>query len=391
MYEFLLPDIGEGISEAVLIEWVVAVGDSVEEGDDIGHFETDKTAVEIPSPRKGVIKELCWKKGDTVPVGSIIVRIDTGKEEAPAVRPSHAAASGSTAVRDQPASPPPGSPATASTRVNASPALRKLAADLKINLANVVGSGPGGRIERADIEAAAKAPEEADNVTREPLGGVQIAMAQRLSKAVQTMVHSTLNFEVPADNFEAALETARATAADNSKPSVTALIIHSVAKALSRHRYFNARIDESAREIVLYDDVNMNVAVASERGLLVPVLRGVNRMSIAEVSTALRDLSQRAQHGKLTPADSRGGTFTLSSTGRLETARITSTRPIISVDQTAVLWVSRIAEQPRVINGALAIGKVMNCSLSFDHRYIDGATAVAFINDIAATLENPRV
>ena len=391
MFNFILPDIGEGISEAMLVEWLVSPGDVVKENDDLVTVSTDKVDVELPAPRSGVIAELCWQPGDTIPVGQVLLRIDTGDPGDSATAPVATA----TASRPAPSAPPAPAaeakvPAEARVVV-AAPATRKRAAELGTDLSKVTGSGKDGRILIRDVEAAAK-PVGADTaeVTREALNSVRAVAHERLARSVHTLAHSTMNFEAQADGFLAMLARLKPKA-ETAGVALTpaALFAKCVAYALADHPRFNATIDEDSRELLLHRKVNLNVAVASDAGLLVPVIKDIGSMTLFETAAAIGDVARRGREGRLTVADTQGGTFTLSNTGNLERARMTSTRPVINPPQTAILWVSRIADRPRVVDGRLEAGPMVSCSLSFDHRFIDGADATRFVNEIADVVECP--
>jgi pyruvate/2-oxoglutarate dehydrogenase complex dihydrolipoamide acyltransferase (E2) component len=413
-FDFILPDIGEGISEALLITWNVDVGQDVEEGETIATMSTDKVDVELPAPRTGKVSELCGKPGDTIQVGSVLMRIDTGDAKAEAPSPgkkqkpgARNGASGQAPVPQLvPGEGAPGSaPAMPGGPILAAPSTRKLAADLGIDLAGVSGSGDGGMIMRADVERAAQAGPAAPaaasvpaaSVTaaggerREPLNGVRAVMAERMAQSVHTLAHSTMNFEMRAEAFLDLIGRLKPGAeAAGIKLTPTALLVKCLEAALRRHPRFNARIDEEARELVMPESVNLGVAMATERGLVVPVLPGLNGQTLFAIARRLNDTVNRARAGELAAADMAGGTFTLSNTGGLERATITSTRPVINMPQTATLWISRVQDRPVVDGGELTAGKVMNASLSFDHRFIDGADTLAFINDFAALIEAPE-
>lgn len=390
MYDFILPDIGEGISEALLIDWSVKPGQQVEEGDEIATVSTDKVDVELPSPCSGTVTELCWSPGDTIKVGAVFMRIDTGEHEEVI---DDAASSNKNEVKaEKPVSKKPSvAPAsTSGSQIVAAPSTRKLADDLGVELSAVQGSGPDGRILHADVENAHDATLD-DGIQREPLNSVRAVMAERMAHSVHTLAHSTINFEMHADSFLHALDDLKISAADESaKISATTLLIKCLAGPLIRHQRFNATIHQNNRELLLHRDVNLGVAMATERGLMVPVMRQINGLPITELAHQMDDLMTRTRAGQLQPAEMSGGTFTLSNTGSLEKAMILSTRPIINAPQTATLWVSKIQKRPVIVDDQLEVGMVMNASLSFDHRFIDGADAVAFINDFAGLIENPE-
>ncbi len=397
MYEFKLPDIGEGITEAQLMDWSVALGDRVEEGTEIATISTDKVDVELPSPRAGTIVELRWRPGDTIAVGEVLVRIDDGVEEAveAAVEAAGAAAPAARKVAAREAAI--GAPATA--RVVAAPSVRRLAKERGVELGTLAGSGGDGRILMRDVEAAIAAGEGTGAeqarpgelaARRQALPPARAVAAERLAYSVHTLATSTMSFEAAADGLRALTEKLAADAERRGvKLTPLALLAKCTAAALAEHPRFNATIDEESGELLLHAGVDLGIAVAAPAGLVVPVVRGVERRSLFEVALAVADVAERARKGRLEVADVRGGTFTLSSTGGLERAAILSTRPIVNPPQTAILWVSRIAERPRVKDGKLGAGPMLSCSLSFDHRYIDGAEATLFINDLAALIEDP--
>ena len=395
MYDFVLPDIGEGISEALLISWTVAVGDALEEGAEVATISTDKVDVELPAPRAGSVAELCWKPGDTIPVGEVLMRISDGGTAA-VEEEAKAAPEAAPAPKAKPA--PVVAPAES---VVAAPSTRKLAAEQGIDLGGLKGSGRAGMILRRDVEAAAApdadlappppAPEDRPEVQREALNGPRAVAFERLSYSVHTLAHSTMTFEVPADALVALLAKLRPEAERQGvKLSHAALFASCVAAALAHHPRFNATIDEERRELLLHRDVNMSIAVATEAGLLVPVVRGLNRLSLFAAVAAINDVAERGRQTRLERADMQDGTFTLSNTGNLERTTFLSTRPIINPPQTATLWVSRINQRPRAVDGAFEVGPMVACSLSFDHRFIDGADATRFINDVAAMIECPE-
>lgn len=396
MYEFLLPDIGEGISEAELISWSVQPGEHVKEDQELATISTDKVNVELPSPRAGIVKELCWEPGDIVKVGAVFIRIDTSAGEdqgAHAPKPEIAKV-------EKAAAPTPigvasdNRPSVAgSGTIIAAPSTRKLAQQLGIDLATVAGSGQDGRVLTRDLEAitsAGHAPRAASAATETPRG-IRATMAERMAHSVHTLAHSTMSFEVPGDGLLALHKrVSSATQTDDIKISMSAILSKCVAATLVRHKRFNATIDEDARALLLHAEVNLGLALAGDEGLSVPVLRNVQEKSLSDLARDMNDMVARGRSGQLQPRDFRDGTFTISNTGSLEQAAILSTRPVINAPQTAILWVSRITTRPRVVDERLEAGPMMNCSLSFDHRFIDGADSVAFINDLADSFQAPE-
>lgn len=396
MYEFLLPDIGEGISEAELISWSVQPGDRVEEDQELATISTDKVNVELPSPRAGTVKELCWNPGDIIEVGAVFIRIETGVNEDDAGGPP----GGETTTERASAAPTPvaapsdnSQTVTGGNTIIAAPSTRKHAQQLGIDISTVVGSGKDGRVLLRDLEAVASAMQKpkARSTSSEAPSGIRSAMAERMAHSVHTLAHSTMSFEVSADGLVALHERLSSSVRnDGVRISMSVILAKCVASALTRHARFNATIDEEAGRLVMHDDVNLGLALASTDGLTVPILRNAQSKSLSSLAQDVSDIVTRGRNGRLEVKDYQHGTFTLSNTGNLEQAAILSARPVINAPQTAILWVSRIKSRPRVVDDQLEAGPMMNCSLSFDHRFIDGADSIAFINDLAKVLELPE-
>lgn len=403
MQDFKLPDIGEGISEARLVEWLVKVGDRVADGDDVATISTDKIDVELPAPCSGRVAELCWKPGETVKVGQVLLRIE--REGAVASAPAEAeaevkAAAPATPAPKAAAATPPPAPAASpkAPQVVAAPAIRRMARERDIDLTRIVGSGPAGRILERDLLAAAEpvaastaTPAAAAGVRRLKLPGVRAVAAERLSQSVHTLATSTLTFEVRGDGLLALLQRLAPEAERRGvKLTPTVALAKCVAAALLRHERFNATIDEEARELLLHPRVNLGIAVSAPGRLLVPVLPDVGGRPLMELAGALADLAERVRAERLVPADMKDGTFSLSSTGGLERTTFLAARPIVNPPQTAILWASRITQRPRAGAEGVELGPMMAMSLSFDHRFIDGAEATAFCNDVAGYVETPE-
>jgi pyruvate dehydrogenase E2 component (dihydrolipoamide acetyltransferase) len=396
MYEFTLPDIGEGLSEAELLEWIVRVGDRVREGDDVAMISTDKVNVDLTSPATGVVSELMGEPGDVIRVGTLIMRIDDGSAGESGTGAVEAAqfAGGITGPAGRQAGPQPAGTARADAPVKAAPIVRRYAAEQGVDITRIIGNGPGGQVLRADIDAftnaAKSASEEPWKGQRMKLSGPRLAAAKRLAQAHRTQATTTIAFEIKADELLASMQRESEEAEQRAiKLTPTALVAKGLAAALAKHPHFNAIIREEDMELLLDDRVNLGLAVDSGEGLVVPVIRGLERMSVLDIAAEIERVAGVARGGVLALEDVRNSTFTLSSTGSLEQATITATTPIINYPNVATLWVSRISDRPRVVNGELGAGPMMACSLSFDHRYLHGADGMAFINTLAEVLENP--
>jgi pyruvate/2-oxoglutarate dehydrogenase complex dihydrolipoamide acyltransferase (E2) component len=400
--DFKLPDVGEGISQAELLEWRVAVGDDVAEDQIVAFVSTDKVNVELPSPRAGTVEELCWNEGDIVPVGSVLIRFQAEglTSELTAVEAPKRSEDHEKAAVDASHDRRVEVQTTTSLGLNApaAPSTRRYAAERGIELATIAGSGPGGRILRSDVDRAATrsasiapsvGPRSAES-TFEPLRGVRSVVARRMAASSQQAATSTSTFEIHADEIVRLLEAfQRSPRQDAVKLTPLAVVAKCTAVALTMHPRFNATVADDASGLHLHRGVHLGVAVAAKEGLTVPVIRDADRMTVVELAASIREIAGRARTGSLAVAELQGGTFTISSTGGLEQTRIVSTTPIINLPQTAILWVSRIEDRPRVRQGVLGAGPMMTASVSFDHRFIDGAEVTEFINCLGAFLEQP--
>lgn len=408
-YEFKLPDVGEGIHEAELLSWSVKPGEWVKEGQDLAVLNTDKVTVDLPSPRSGMIVSLHGEPGDTITVSTVLVIIDVddGTRGPSTPPPAEPVAEPISELVGKPALPDVG-------WITAGPSVRRLARQKSVVLEQLVGSGPRGRILIADVETAALASAAAVPAVTEPavpgrqpasiqiaetvatsrrqkLSGARLVSARNLHESVQRSVTTTTTFEVQGDRLRELMAMLAPEAQEHGlKLSPLHLIAKCVGAALSRHERFNATVDEKSQEIVFREGVDLGIAVATSDRLVVPVVRGVERYRLFDLVRQIDDYSVRARAGQLKVAELSGGSFTLSSTGGMERVTILSTRPIINPPQTATLWVSRITDRPRVVADHLSVGPLLFCSLSFDHRFIDGSEAVGFINDLGNYMEHPE-
>jgi pyruvate dehydrogenase E2 component (dihydrolipoamide acetyltransferase) len=408
MYEFKVPDFGEGVVEAEVLEWQVSIGDSVQEEQVLVDLLTDKAEIEIPSPRAGRVHALHADVGDIVPVGAVLIEIDDEVQaESEAPKPSETTPSPPVektrtpepgAARRPPARPQrPQSKQRASERrpaavVHAVPAVRDLARRLEVDLGEVRGTGPDGRIMRRDVEQfqsgrggpgpEAEPPaavlEDEPDWERRPLRGLRRAIARRMIQARRTAAHFTYVDEVDMTHL---LERAKEAGITISP---LGFISHATIRALASYERLNASIDDAKQEIILKHKVHLGIATATDDGLLVCVIRDAARLSPSELVSSIEELATRARGGRLTPAELRGSTFTITSLGKL--GGIMST-PILNYPEVAILGVNAIREVPSFVAGELQPRRMMNLSISVDHRIADGIVAAHFVRDIREILE----
>jgi pyruvate dehydrogenase E2 component (dihydrolipoyllysine-residue acetyltransferase) len=362
-YEFKLPDLGEGLTEGEVARWLVSEGDEVAEDQPLVEIQTDKTTVEIPSPAAGKVAQILVEEGAVVPVGTILVVIgeDGAEPDRPKLTPPKQDTSQSLA---------PG-PVSAG-RVRATPLVRRLAQELDVDLERLAGTGPQGRVTEADVRAAAtsggQAPGPVSEGRREPLRGVRRLIVEHMARAHR---------EVPAVTW---VEECDFSGVDLKLLVPT--VLKATAETLKEFPELNARLE--ADEIVFLDRYDLGVAVQTEDGLVVPVVRGCDSASIDELDGEVKRLAEAARTGTLKPDELRGSTFTVTSAGKL--AGLFQT-PIVNHPEVAILSIGRIAERPVVRDGELVVGRTGYLSLTFDHRVVDGARAAEFGLAVIGRLE----
>jgi pyruvate dehydrogenase E2 component (dihydrolipoamide acetyltransferase) len=454
-FEFKLPDIGEGVSEGEIVNWLVKVGDGVKEDQDLVEVMTDKATVTIGAPKAGKIAEIKGEVGDVVPVGQVLVVFDVegggAAESAPKsseAKPAEARSSEARSSEARPESKPaeskpaasaprqeskasavgdikedlPGMSAPSSSsngayfndKPLAAPATRKLARELDVDLRKVAPSGPNERVTREDVEAYAKggakpgkpaaeptrardeapaplppAPRPAEDKSDEriPIRGMKKRMFESMTRSKRTAAHFTYWEEAEVSDLMALRERLKPLAdAEGVKLNFLPLIVKAVVAALRRNPGMNALVDEEKGELVIKHTYDIGIAVATDNGLIVPVLRGADQRGIVDISREIDRLSSEARQGKARREDLGGSSFTITSLGKLGGSFAT---PVINVPEVGILYIPQIKQKPVVKNGQIVIGNTMNLGMSFDHRVVDGATGAQFTQDVASMLQDP--
>jgi len=384
-YEFKLPDLGEGLTEGEIARWLVTEGQEVAEDDPLVEIQTDKTTVEIPSPAAGTVTRILAAEGDVVPVGTVIVVIGAegaapGDDEPPHAEP---AAASNTVLQAAPA--PPGAVGPASNtvlqaapgggKVRATPLVRRLAQELGVDLESVRATGPQGRVTEDDVRAAATggggagaAAAASGEGRREPVRGVRRLIVENLTRSHR---------EIPAVTF---VEECDFSAVDLRR--LVPVVLKACAEALQEFPELNARFEGD--EIVYLDRYDLGVAVQTDQGLVVPVVRGCDRAGVDALAAEVERLAEGARAGTLKPEELRGSTFTVTSAGKFGGLFVT---PLINHPEVAILGVHRIAERPVVRDGAVAVAPTGNVSVTFDHRVVDGKRAAEFALAVIGRLE----
>ena len=359
-YEFKLPDLGEGLTEAEIARWLVGEGDEVQEDQPLVEVQTDKTTVEIPSPRAGTVLKILVAEGDVAPVGAVLVVI--GQEGEQLLR----------AVEDEQASGAAASepivsvvPADTSAAVRATPAVRQLAKELGVELLGLQGTGPEGRIVEADVRGAAGGGDG----RRIPVRGIRRAISEQVSRTHREVPAVTFVEECDFGGVDLGLLVAHA--------------IHASAASLATFPMLNARLEGD--EIVLLDRVDVGVAVQTDDGLVVPVVRGCEQLTIDEIDAEVRRLADGARAGTLAAHELRDSTFTVTSAGKLGGLFVT---PLVNYPEVAILGLHRVADRPVVRDGQVVVRPMGNVSVTFDHRVVDGVVAAAFCLDVIGRLQS---
>ncbi len=358
-YEFKLPDLGEGLTEGEIARWLVSEGQEVSEDDPLVEIQTDKTTVEIPSPAAGKVVRILVQEGEVVPVGTVLVVI--GED---GVAPAETAT-----TRGQTPGP------VSSGRVRATPLVRKVAQELGVDLATVSGSGPDGRITEEDVRAASdvsggQTPGPVQEGRREPLRGVRRLIAEHMGRAHR---------EVPAVTWVEECDFG-----DVDLKRIVPLTLKAVAESLKEFPELNARLEGD--EIIFLDRYDLGVAIQTDAGLVVPVVRDCDSRPLDELDTEVKRLAEAARAGKLRPEELRGSTFTVTSAGKV--AGLFQT-PIVNHPEVGILSIGRVAERPVVRGGEVAVRPTAHIALTFDHRVVDGARAAEFGLAVIRRLQEP--
>jgi len=366
--EFKMPQLSAVATEATILRWLKQEGDEVEKGEPLVEVETSKAVVTLEAPATGVLKRIYFQEGEKVPIGTVIALILLPGEEMP--------------EEEKPVKPK-------RERIRASPAARKLAAETGIDLGQVKGTGPGGRIVVEDVKRALAAREAPPAVAapEEAEKSIRRAIAEKLSAAWQSTPRVTLFARADASALVRLREllNEEAERLGRTPVSFNDILVKVVALQLKRHPYMNARFspDKIAEQVA---EVNIGIAVHTPRGLLVPVIKNADGKSLWQIAEESRSLTQAARDGTISPADLEGGTFTITNLGMYGVEFFT---PIINPPECAILGVGIIQEMPVVVDGQVLSKPTLPLSLVFDHRVVDGAPAAEFLRDLIKSIEVP--
>lgn len=419
--EFKLPDIGEGVTEGELVKWLVKPGDAVTQDQPLAEIMTDKATVEIPSPQKGTVKELKFNPGDVMKVGAVILTMDTAASASAAPAPKEAPAKQAAAPTAAKAASVEkvsenkfsnGShginPPVAESHVLASPGTRRLAREMGVDINSIKGTGPIGRVTREDVTQggagggletySSKSPSTPRAPYQGPQGALEervplIGIRRKIAEKMQLSKHIVPHFSLMDECNVTALVAMREglkTKAEKSGVKVTYLpfVMKALIATMREFPKFNASIDDEAGQIVYKKYFNIGFAADTDNGLVVPVIKNADQKSIMEISKEIIELSSKARANKLTPDDMKGSCISVTNIGSIGGTYAT---PIINHPEVAIVGMYKISDKPVIENGELKAIKVMNLTVTADHRLIDGAEAARFLKAMVERLEYPGV
>ena len=427
-FEFKLPDIGEGIHEGEIAKWLVAEGDKISEDDVLVEIQNDKAVVEIPSPVDGTISKIHVEEGEVTTVGTTIVTIDDGSEDTASEEAAEPTEKTDSKQEDDAAKPADEKEASEESPnkeaqkeasadsdkiVIAMPSVRKFARENDVNIKEVTGTGKNGRILKEDIEnfgsdsqvsaetaseaasteeqseqaPAARKQAAGDLETREKMSGMRKAIAKAMVNSKHTSPHVSHIDEVEVDALWAHRKKFKEIAAEQGvKLTFLPYVVKALVSALKKYPELNTSIDNETFEVIQKHYYNVGIAADTEKGLVVPVVKDADKLSMFEISDEINGLAGKARDGKLSSDEMKGGSVTISNLGSAGGKWFT---PVINQPEVAILGIGRIEEQPVVRDGEIVAARVLALSLSYDHRQIDGATAQNALNHIKRLLNNP--
>jgi pyruvate dehydrogenase E2 component (dihydrolipoamide acetyltransferase) len=404
LVEFKLPDLGENIDSGDVVKILVAVGDTITAEQPLLELETGKAVVEVPSTQSGRVAAVLVEEGDKVSVGQTVFSIETDPSAALTAPPAKPAATPAPKAVVAPAAPTPPAVATETVEIPAAPAARRVARELGVDLSRLRGTGPDGLITEDDVRGSAQKPrgEEMPStivgrplpdftkfgpVERRPMSNVRLVTAQNMAHAWTTVPQVTQYDSADITDLEVLRKRyAEKVEAAGGKLTITAILLKVVASALRQFPHFNTSVDMAARTIIQKDYVHVGIAVDTERGLLVPVIRNADQKNILELAVELAKQGDKAHKRQLTQPELEGGTFTITNLGTVGGTHFT---PIVNWPEVAILGISRAAMEPVWRNNQFEPRLQLQLSLSYDHRVIDGADGARFLRWICEALEQP--
>ena len=378
VYNFKLADIGEGIVEGEVSKWYIKVGDVVKENQPLVEIITEKVTVELPSPADGTIMKIGPDAGKIVKVGEVIVVIDDGKEEddVRGVSKEEAKVDKKEVIKEE----------IKSKKVIATPAVKRLAKEMGIDITKVVATGEDGKITEKDVKRYSKL-EVHSNEERIAFRGTRKTIAERLAKSSDRVVQAWIMEEIDMTEVTELKNKLKESSSEDIKLTYMPFFVKAVIRSLKSSPRINASLDEETEDIVIKKDYNIGIATDTEQGLIVPVIKKAQDKDIKEIAKEIEELSIEAKSGKLGLEDTQGGTFTITNIGAIGGI---SSIPIVNYPEVAILAINKIMKKVVHWEGKIVVRDRVYLSLSFDHRVLDGADVARFLNSIRKCLENPE-
>lgn len=371
----VMPRLSLTMKEGTVVNWFKKEGEPVKKGDPLVEVLSEKVTYDVEAPASGILRKILALEGDEVPVAGTLGIIAEKDEPLPEIEEATVTTAPQERIEKVAPLPEKEMVKKVRERVLASPAAKRLAREYDIDLAEVGGSGPEGRIVEADvrryIEEMTPTPRVREVI---PLTGIKKTTAERLSLSARTAPHSTVTMEVDMSNAVKLRE--------KTQVSYTDILVKAVAQALGEHRIVNSTLE--GEQIKVYEDINIGVAVATEKGLVVPVIGNANKKPLTQIASTLKELVEKAREGKLTKEDVTGGTFTITNLGMYGVEVFI---PIINPPEAAILGVGKITEKPVIVNKEMQVKPMMYLSLAYDHRIVDGTPAAKFLQRVKQILE----
>jgi len=412
-YEFKLPDIGEGVAEGEILKWFVKEGENVKEDQPLVEVMTDKVNVQIPAPRSGVVSRILAKEGESVKVGQTILVISEDGEKKPALTPPPTPTPPRETTSTQPLAPPTYLSESPGARVLATPATRRLARELNVDISTLKGGGPQGRVTDDDVRVAAQKGGATQGMTTRmvpvtatttaaavvvaqpskkeqsiPLRGIRRTIAERMVKSRDTAAHVTHVDEADVTELVLIREALKGSAEKRGvKLTYLPLIVKALIPALKEFPYLNSSLDEQSGNIILKGYYNFGIAVDTEQGLVVSVVKDADTKDIFALAGEIERLAEKARAGQLILEEVHGSTFTITNVGAIGGLFAT---PIINLPDVAILGVYKIVKRPVFREGKVEVRDMMYLSLTFDHRVVDGAYAARFTTRVIETIQDPK-
>lgn len=405
-FDFKFPDIGEGVHEGEIVKWMVKEGDFVKEHDVLVKIETDKAVVEVPSPKDGVILKIYHKEGEKIQVGDVLVTLGE-KGERVSERPVAKVPEASKPYTASVVGYLPEKPEAAG-QILATPATRRLAKELGVDISKIKGSGLGGRITDDDVrkttggkvaptaQVTAKLERKAPYVTfdkygsvlRIPIRGVRKSIAEKMTKSASTIPHAVAMGDADVTELTSVREKAKIDAEKKGvKLTFMPYVIKAILASMKQNPYLNSSFDDETQEILVKKYFNIGIAVDTTEGLMVFVLKNADKKAIFDLAKESQELAEKARNREISLEDLKGSTFTITNWGSIGG---TYGMPIINYPEAAILGLGRIQEKPVVKDGKIVVRKMLPLSISFDHRVVDGAQVARFLDDLVRYLEDPN-